>query len=174
LPNLSVDLTNPLRQSMLGKYFIGQTEVLSPSNSTNAWAQLFNPSDSGVNLHVNVFTLINISGQSLSIQQWLDSTPPGSPGTISTLVSPANRAISPLPSPQCSIQYVPSLPTGSGGPTGGVHIFNRTVAGRESVISEEQGKLILPPGGNFLIFLTAASGGVTGRVAFGWWEEPIS
>lgn len=40
----------------------------------------------------------------------------------------------------------------------------------------EQGKFIFPPGGSFLIFLSNPEMPqleASGRVAFGWWEEPI-
>ncbi|WP_312695098.1 DUF6143 family protein [Caproiciproducens sp.] len=46
-----------------------------------------------------------------------------------------------------------------------------------TLVETENGKLIFPPGGSFLVFLsiTEDSGiAASGRIAFGWWEEKIS
>ena len=61
---------------------------------------------------------------------------------------PINLALCPLPSPRVKLQYA----------------------------TNEEGKFIFPPGGSFLIFLSnpeTPTSSASGRVAFGWWEEPI-
>lgn len=45
-----------------------------------------------------------------------------------------------------------------------------------TLVDDEQGKFIFPPGGSFLIFLSNPEVPdvlASGRIAFGWWEEPI-
>lgn len=58
-----VDITSPAMNSMLGRYFIGQTGVLSFGNKYTAWGGIVNPSGSGVNLYLDIFTITNFSNQ---------------------------------------------------------------------------------------------------------------
>jgi hypothetical protein len=51
---VSIPIT--LFESSQGEYFVGQSELLVFGQGNNAWAGLINPPNSGVNLHVNVFT----------------------------------------------------------------------------------------------------------------------
>ena len=46
----------PLYESMIGKYFIGQTPFL-PTNSNSLLVALVNPKDSKVNIFLNVATI---------------------------------------------------------------------------------------------------------------------
>jgi hypothetical protein len=44
------------------------------------------------------------------------------------------------------------------------------------LVENENGKLIFPPGGSFLVFISLPEGSnvaAGGRIAFGWWEEKI-
>jgi len=45
----------------------------------------------------------------------------------------------------------------------------------QSTISDEKdGKIIIPPGGSFMVFLISPGMGSTAaRIAFGWWEDAI-
>jgi hypothetical protein len=57
-----------------------------------------------------------------------------------------------------------------------VKAFSRRSQPGETIVSEEQGKFIIPPGGNFAIFLSNTEGvGVPAntRIAYGWWEERV-
>jgi hypothetical protein len=167
-----VSIPNPLSKSLQGKYFIGQTELLTISNATNAWGALFNPSGSSVNLHANVYTVSNFSDRPLLLQIWFNTNPPGT-GTISTEVSPSNTALVPPPVPKVQLQFNSNV---SGVPSGGVNVFDRIVPPGATLVSEEDGKLIFPPGGNWVLFLTAL--GTLGapqsaRIACGWWEEKV-
>lgn len=48
---------------------------------------------------------------------------------------------------------------------------------RITLVETENGKLIFPPGGSFLVFLSITENTDTvasGRIAFGWWEEKIT
>lgn len=163
-----VSIPNPLYRSLQGIYFIGQTPSLFISNSSNAWAALVNPRKSNKDLFVNVLTVSNFSSSIITAEIWLNTNPPGNPA-ISSLVSPANTALSPKPSPEVLLQYVQST---SGIPSGGVNIYDRIVPPNTTIVSEEDGKLIIPSAGDFLLFLKSSSSEIiNASIAYGWWEK---
>lgn len=168
----TVSIPNPLYKSLQGKYFVGQTESLIFSNTTNAWGALFNPSGSGVNLFANVYTISNFSDKPFLAQLWFNTDPPGT-GTQSTKISPANTALVPPPVPKVQLQFNQNV---SGVPVGGINVFDRIVPPGGTLVSEEDGKLIFPQGGNLVLFLTApgpSAVSFTALVAFGFWVEKI-
>ncbi|ULO07660.1 hypothetical protein H1230_01910 [Paenibacillus sp. 19GGS1-52] len=161
-----VTIPNPLFKSLEGKYFVGQTQILTFGRGTNAWGGLINPKNSGVNLFVNVYTVTNFSGKSFPAKVFLNSLPPGHPLT-SRLVSPTNTSRNSIP--KVKIQFVRST---MGIPRGGTNVFLRETSPKATLVSEEDGKFIIPPGGSFVIFLAGPrSGIVKSKIAFGWWEE---
>lgn len=165
-----VNVPITLFKSLQGKYFVGQTEVLWAGNGSNAWAGLFNPCGSGVDLFANVITISNFSDQYLTAEIWLN-TNLQEIGSISQKVSPANTAFVPRPDNKVDIKYVQSSEEI---PSGGVNIFDRIVPPKGTLVSEEDGKFIVPSGGNYTVFIKSASNELSKViVAFGWWEEPI-
>ena len=165
-----VSVPNPLNKSLQGKYFAGQTELLTFSNTTNAWGALINPTGSGINLFANVFTISNLSDQAFLVQIWFNTNLPGT-GSVSSKVSPANTALVPLPVPKVQIQFNQNV---SGIPVGGVNVFDRIVPPGATLASEEDGKFIFPQGGNWSLFLTSpgpTAVSLSAIVALGWWEE---
>lgn len=171
--NKSVNIPIELYESMKGDYFIGYADNLSFGNGTSAWARLYNPSYSGVNLHVNVWTVTDISESPFRAQFWFNATPPSGAGYQTALVTPSNTTIQPLPKPQIKLQLESNV---SGEPVGGIKAFVRRGEPEVTLVETENGKLIFPPGGSFLVFLSITEGAQTvasGRIAFGWWEEPI-
>ncbi len=168
-----VSIPNPLSKSIQGKYFAGQTESLSFSNTTNAWGALVNPTFSGVNLFANVFTISNFSEKPFLVQIWFNTNPPGTIN-VSTKVSTANTALVPHRIPKVQVQFNQNV---NGVPLGGINVFDRVVPPGTTIASEEDGKFIFPPGGNWVLFLTSPGSEATtfsAIVAFGWWEENIS
>lgn len=165
-----VNIPNPLYKSLQGVYFVGQTPSLFISSSSNAWAALVNPINSDKNLFVNVFTISSFSPSIITAEIWLNTNLPGNPAT-SSLVSPSNTALSPEPRPDVLLQYVQST---NGVPSGGVNVFDRIIPPNNTLVSEEDGKFIIPPGGNFALFLRSSSSQSTNAImAFGWWEKNI-
>ncbi len=166
----TVGIPVELYESMQGRYFIGYADDLALSTGSSAWARLYNPRFSGVNLFVNVWTVTDISDSPFRAQFWFNASPPGNIST-SDLVTPSNLAFRPKPQPRVSLQ------TGSGAygePEGGIKVFVRRGEPGTTMADTENGKLIFPPGGSFLVFVTlTSSAGVSGaaRIAFGWWEE---
>ncbi|WP_050355347.1 DUF6143 family protein [Gottschalkia purinilytica] len=158
-------------QSIKGRYFIGKSPTVTLGNGTNAWVGLINHPNSGVNLHVDVITINNFSSVDYILAGlWLNTNPPGI-GTVSNNVTPANTSIVPTPTPKVQIQYVSST---TGTPTGGVNPFERIVPALNTAVIEDEGKIIIPPGGNLIVFLTTPSTtDITASVALGWWEERI-
>lgn len=165
-----VSIPNPLSKSIKGRYFAGQTEILILGQGFNTWGGLINPSNSGVNLFVNVYTVTNFSEIPLLAQIWFNTKPPGM-GVISDKVTPGNTTLSPLPVPKTELQYVQSV---SGFPTSGVNAFDRLVGPKGTLASEDDGKWIIPPGGNYIVFLVSPGAElIKALIAFGWWEEKI-
>lgn len=169
----TADIPIGLAKSLEGKYFVGMAEDLAFGNATNAWARLYNPPDSGVNLFVNVWTSSDITSTPYRVQIYLDSNPPGIIQE-SNLVTPSNTALVPSSTPRVKLQYAVGV---KGLPQGGIKAFARVGSAGTTINSEEQGKFIFPPGGSFLVFLSNPEKPTLpaiGKIAFGWWEEPIN
>lgn len=166
-----VSVPNTLYKSLQGKYFIGQTLPLSVSSTSSAWAALVNPGNSGRELFFNVLTISNFSSSDIiTAELWLNTDTPGVPQT-SPLVSPANTVLTPPPIPRCRIEFVASS---ASAPSEGTNIFDRIVPPNSTLVSEEDGKIIVPPGGNVLFFLhTTGEEAIEAIVALGWWESRI-
>ncbi len=167
-----VDVPIELYKSLRGEYFIGYADELSFCGGTSAYALLYNPCNSHVNLHVNVWTVTDISKSAFRAQFWFNATPPGTPVAIAQ-VTPSNTAICPPPKPKILLEQASNV---TGTPTGGVKAFVRRGLPETTLVESENGKLIFPPGGSFLVFLSGEepdSSPLSGRVAFGWWEEKI-
>lgn len=169
----TVNIPIELYKSLRGEYFIGYADELTFGRGTSAWARLYNPADSGVYLHVNVWTVTDITESAFRAQFWFNAYAPGMP-VQSDLVTPANTAIFPLPQPKVKLELATDV---IGSPEGGVKAFVRRGQPETTLVETENGKLIFPPGGSFLVFISnpeAPEVRASGRVAFGWWEEPIS
>ncbi|MDF2523929.1 MAG: hypothetical protein K0R31_1570 [Clostridiales bacterium] len=166
------DMPYPLYLSLQGKYFVGYADEMEFGNGTIAWAGLVNPVNSGINLHVQVWTVTNIGQLPLLAEVWFNTDPPGR-AVRSELVTPANTAIRPLPRPRVKLLQASNV---LGEPEGGIKMFERSVEPEITIASEENGALIFPPGGSLIITLSYPEEidelGL-GRVAFGWWEEEI-
>lgn len=166
----TVAVPYPLYKSLQGKYFVGQTELLTFSNTTSAWGALVNPHGSNVNLFANVFTISNFSDKPFLAQLWYNASLPG-PAYVSSKVSPTNTALFPPPVPKVQVQFSQNV---SGTPVGGINVFDRIVPPGTTLVSEEDGKPIFPPGGNWAFFLSSLGPeevSLSAIIAFGWWEE---
>ncbi|WLV25328.1 DUF6143 family protein [Aciduricibacillus chroicocephali] len=163
-----VNIPNPLYQSLKGRYFVGQTDHIRFGKGTNAWGGLINPVKSDVDLFVNAFTITNHSNQPIEAEIWFNPIPPGE-FTISDNVTPANTALCPPPIPEVKIAYAEFV---EGSPRKGVMAFRRIVPPQSTLVSEEDGKFIFPPGGSFIIFLRSKTNEIIkSEVAFGWFEK---
>ncbi|MCK9222917.1 MAG: DUF6143 family protein [Limnochordia bacterium] len=170
--NYTVAIPINLAKSLEGKYFVGYADNLTLGEGTSAWARLYNPVDSGVNLHVTVWTVSDVSESPFRVQIWFMAVPPGTP-LDSPLVTPANLAFYPPSKPKIRLQYATNV---TGDPVGGIKAFVRRGQPETTLVDDEQGKFIFPPGGSFLVFLSNPETpelAASGRIAFGWWEEPI-
>jgi len=169
----TVDIPMELYKSLRGEYFVGYADNLFFGKGTSAWAKLYNPPDSGVNLHVNVWTVTDVSESPFRAQIWFNAVPPGTP-IDSQFVTPANTAIQPPPRSKVKLQYAIRV---EGEPVGGIKAFVRRGQQETTLVDTENGKFIFPPGGSFLIFLSnpeTPNLAASGRIAFGWWTEIIS
>lgn len=164
----TVNIPNPLYQSLQGRYFVGQTERIHVGKGKNAWGGLINPLKSDVNLFVNAFTITNHSDMPVEAEIWFNPLPFGE-SKISRNVTSANTALFPLPQPEVKIAYAEGI---RGIPKKGVMAFRRIVPPNSTLASDEDGKFIFPPNGSFVIVLVAPDNGIVqAEVAFGWFEE---
>ncbi|OOM79882.1 DUF6143 family protein [Clostridium sp. BL-8] len=169
-PQKVVSIPVPLFESMEGKYFVGQTDILCVKKGVNAWAALVNPYDSAVNLYTNVFTISNFSNEYLTAEIWLNTNKPPL-GSISDKVSPTNTSLNPLPKNEVNIQFVKST---TKVPIKGVNVYKRIVPPNSTLVSEEDGKFISAPSGNYSIIIKSSSQLVSKVItAFGWFERSI-
>lgn len=161
-----------LYQSQQGKFFTGQADKIVFGRGTSAWAGLFNPGDSGVNLYVWAFGITDIVNTAYRIQIWFNARFPGEP-RVSDLVSPTNTARKPLAVPKVKLKYANQV---TGDPAGGVKAFVRRGQAGDTIYSLEDGKFIFPPGGSFVIFLSNPETPeitATGKISYQWWEIKI-
>lgn len=165
---IDVSIDYPLYQSEKGKYFIGQTPILTGENE-HALALLFNPINSNINIYLNSMTITNISDLNLSAEFYLKSC--FNKGSISDLVSCTNTTIIPEPTPRGQIKY---LTTTNQPPSDGISIFSRIVSPYSTLVVDG-GQIILAPGQSIIIYLGGFLPVVldSAKVAFGWWEERI-
>lgn len=169
----NVDVPIELYESILGKYFIGYADNLVFGETAGAWARLYNPINSGVILHVNVWTVTDVSESPFRAQFWFNSTPPESDVKYAP-VTPTNLCIKPPPKAKVKLEYASNV---DGVPTGGIKAFVRRAQPETTLVESENGKIIICEGGNFLVFLSNPETpeiATSGRIAFGWWEESIS
>lgn len=163
-------VSNPYRvwQSFKGNYFIGHTPLLVLGGCGNAWGGLINPADSCVNLFINTFTVSNTSEKPFRAQIWLNARAAGDIQR-SPHVTPANTAYTPLPEPEAKLLYAEGV---KDWPKKGTSIFTRIAEGHATVVGNYYGKIILPPGGSFIVYLIAPdSCPIKAEVAMGWWED---
>ncbi len=170
-PTYVVDITNPTWQSILGNYFISQTDELTFGGGYNAWGGLINPTGFQVNMYFDIFTITNFSGQPFTAEIWINPCLPGK-GTISSYTHPANLTITPPPKPKVMLIYDSQV---FGSPKDGVNVFDRIVPPNSTLISDSsKGGIIIPPGGSFVIFLRSPGPlNISGRIVLTWWEEKI-
>ncbi|KGR73525.1 DUF6143 family protein [Ureibacillus manganicus] len=168
--NKSVNIPNPLYQSLQGQYFVGQTEAVYFGKGKNALGGLINPSNSNIDLFVNAFTITNFSNEPIVAEIWFNPSPIGRP-SFSDKVTPANTALCPLPHPKVKIV---SAELFEGFPQHGVNAFKRIVPPQTTLTSDEDGKFIFPPGGSFVIILVSPNNEIVkSEVAFGWFEKEV-
>jgi len=165
----AVVLTDSVYHSYLGRYFFGQTDIMTFGNSHNAWGALVNPKDSKVNMFLNAYTISNFSDVPLTVEGFLSSTLPGEAET-SKFVAAGNQAIIPVPTPKVQIQSASMVESS---PVGGTYTFVRRVEPNTTLTKHDfQGMYIIPPGSSFaLYFVSPVKNTVKARIAFGWWED---
>lgn len=166
------DMPYPLYLSLQGKYFVGYADDLEFNNESFAWGGLINPIDSGVNLHLFVWTVTNIGSSPLKAEIWFNAKPEGAV-MESEFITPANTALCPLPVPKVKLLQASKVSNVLDGKStlGSVKVMPEV-----TVVGDEDGALIFPPGGSFIITLsnynTANQNGQC-RIAFGWAEEKV-
>lgn len=171
-PNEVVVLSESVYRSYLGKYFLGQTDMIHFGKKYNAWGALVNPKESNVNMFLNAYTISNFSDEPFTAEGWLSSTLPGD-AMISKHLAAGNQAIYSPSEPMVKIESASNVTSKT--PTGGIYTFTRRVEPNQTLTKHDfQGMYIIPPGSSFaLFFLSPGKEHIKSRLAFGWWEEKI-
>ena len=158
-------------QSSKGRFFIGQSGILTISKGLNAWAGLINPRNSRINIVFDIFAVSNFSENAIDAQIFFNSIPPDiENAVISENVTPANTTLCPLSAPRTLVVYNDNV---TGLPVGGVSPFRRIIPSLQTVEGIDNGKIMIPPGGSFVIFIPGMADG-RAFISFGWWEKKIS
>lgn len=170
-PQDVIVLSDAVYHSYQGKYFLGQTNMITFGGGYNAWGGLVNPADSNVNMFLNAYTISNFYDKPLTAEGWLSSVLPGE-AKLSRHFAAGNQSIIPPPMPMVKIQSADFVKKT---PTGGTYTFVRRVEPNETLTKHDfQGMYIIPPGSSFvLFFLSPGKEKVQTRLAFGWWEDKI-
>ncbi len=168
IPLKTVSIPISLYESTQGRYFVGQTESLYIGSALNAWAGIFNPLNSNINLYANVYTISNFSDDYLIAEIWLNAEF-DQKGAVSHKVSAANTSLKPIPKNRAEIRYIQST---TATPQGGVNVYERIVPPKATLVAEEDGKFIEESGGNYTLYIKSFSDKLDKAVvAFGWWEK---
>lgn len=161
---VEVSMEYPLYESVLGRYFIGQTPFLGPS------AALINPIKSHRYIFLNTMTITNISSLNLSADFYLIAK--FNDGLTSDLVSCTNTAIVPKPHHKGQIKY---LTANAAPPSDGVAIFSRIVSPYSTLVVDGD-QIILTPRQSIIIYLESFlpyTPGTT-KIALGWEKKSVT
>jgi hypothetical protein len=113
----------------------------------------------------------DISDAPFRAQFWFNASIAGPYSTAPA--TPTNTAIRPVPVPKVQLQLAShTLST----PEGGVKAFVRRGEPITTIVETENGKLIFPPGGSFLVYLSLidqTNVPAQGRIGLGCWEKKI-
>lgn len=175
-PDEIVTIPFDLFQSFSGRYYIGRTPVLTLRRCCDCWGGLINPRDSSVNLFIDTISVSNTSGTPFCTRIWLNTTPFGRI-LVSPFVTLANTAVEPMP---VSIGLLSSAQGLSMVPFNGDSLASQFARPFRTLDSVFGGKIIIPPGGNIIVFCYSHDGpGSAGgacascEISFQWWEMPV-
>lgn len=162
-----VTIDNPIYQSFKGRYFIGQSDLMTFGHDTYAFGALYNPPKSGVDLYVSVTTVTNTSNIAVKSRTYLNAIIPKG-GSIVREITPSNLTTVPLPEPE--VLFITGL-FKCFDIKGGVKAFTRMVSPQYTLANEKDGKIIIPEGGNIMLVLVPPENeNVQCDIAYGWWE----
>lgn len=178
-PDEIVTIPFDLFQSFLGRYYIGRTPVLTLRRCCDCWGGLINPRDSAVNLFIDNISVSNSSCIPFCTRIWLNTTPLGSV-LISPFVTLANTVVEPMPVSFGLLSYAQGLKIV---PFNGDSLASQFARPCSTLDSAFGGKIIIPPGGNIIVFCYSHDGPGPGsgpgggcascEISFQWWEMPV-
>ncbi len=149
-------------------YFVGHTPKLSMQSPQNAWGGLINPPESQKNLWIHTITFTNFSAYPLVVQIWHNAEAIGQVCN-SPFVSALDDAQAHFPSPKAKLLYAQQVKTV---PAQGTSVFSRVIPPFCTAIGKYAGKIILPPSGSLLVFVsTMEKHSAQMEIAFGWRES---
>jgi len=175
IQSLNMKDNNLRRLSLEKKYFLGQSEDLNFGGLQIAYCSLTNPVESGVNIFLNVWTVTNFlaragAGERPFRIEFIFDIEDIENYTISQNIACTNR-IEPCGEEKAIIRYKDELGINVN-ELGGIRGFTRQTRDYTTIISNEDGKYIVPPSKSLGIVMHDTDEGLS-RVAFGWYEEEI-
>jgi hypothetical protein len=167
-PKPVVSITENAYESRLGNLFVGQTDFLTFNDTSCAWAGLVNPSPSCVDLYIDGFTISNFTDTPFVGQIWFNTDLPEHL-RVAKEVSTQNLVYRPLPEPEVKLLYTSCL---RGRPRNGINAFLRIVEPYSTLLVYQDGKQIIPPGGNYVIMLRSIEPCIRqlAKIVYSWWE----
>jgi len=168
-PDQTVTIPFDLYQSFLGRYYIGRTPTLTLRPGCNCWGGLANPDDSPVNLFVDLISVNGLSPVSCCARIWLNTTLFGRI-FVSPFVTLANTAVNPTPYSNALFSYAQNLRIA---PFNGDSLAAEVVRPLSALRDSFGGKVIIPPGGSIIIYLSLLDSGgcLNCEVSCRWWEK---
>lgn len=159
-----VDPPNVL-QSELGRYFVGRTGLLHVTGGHEALVLFRTPRNASVRAFVVSVTVTSNRGRRMF---FYFSPETQLPMQESSKVAAAYRG-----APR-EAQAIIQMTTGPAVPLdAGVGVFERLLVGGDTLVLEQQGRIILEPGEGIGVLFAPIESDDDVDVALGWWEEPL-
>ncbi|MCS1351064.1 DUF6143 family protein [Mechercharimyces sp. CAU 1602] len=164
--------TPELIRRVEGKHFSGQSGLLSPEGARFAWAGLFNPLHSGVNVVLDTAEKYNLSSQPMTAKILFNALPTGRQITSSQISSTNTSPLrSPSPIPRAKVKFNSATTSPF---KGGKFISIRRLPANSTVITPitSLGSVIIAPRSTLIsVFISPSP--TKARESFAWWEVPL-
>jgi hypothetical protein len=152
-------------QSDLGRYFLGRTGILDIPPRHEVLAKLDNPINSTERVFVVAVTATSNLGRRLFFAFDVATS---IPILSSNKVANAHRGLPEKPYARLDYVVSPKVPLRRG-----FDVFERLLEADQTLVVEQEGRLILEPGHNVAFFFPAVEEPDQLDIASGWWEELV-
>lgn len=152
-------------QSRQGRYFVGRTGLLRVPGGHEAVALLRMPPGSAKRAFVVSITVTSDLGRRAYFYFGPETR---TPLRQSSKIAIAHRGLPCQPRTIVQMGTAPEVPLSAG-----VGVFERLLQGGDTLVLEQQGRIVLEPGEGIGVRFDRVNTDDEIDVAFGWWEEPL-
>lgn len=152
-------------QSMMGRFFVGRTDVFALPERQEGIVLFNNPEGSGRRVFIQAVSVTSNMGRRAIF--WFDAVT-GVGLKESRKVANAHRGAKEMPRLLVQHGFAPSVSV-----TAGIDVFERLLIGKQTLLLDQEGKYILEPGHNHSVWFPALAEADEIDVAAAWWEEPL-